>query len=82
MNQTSEPKAQELVLTQLLNADLATLVDVLSDQVRGLALIQKLINCPALTEKQRHDLKHQVIIELEKLGGPGHKKLLGQLLEN
>jgi hypothetical protein len=79
INQTSEDVAQEMILVQLQHEHI--LVDILSDQVRGLVFIQKLIACPSLKSDQCRQLSTKVCTELEKLNGPGHKKLLALLLE-
>lgn len=79
VNQNSEDVAQEMILDQLQREHV--LFDILSDQVRGLVFIQKLIACPSLSLEQRSQLLDKVCTELEKLNGPGHKKLLALLLE-
>ncbi|KAI7907837.1 armadillo-type protein [Cokeromyces recurvatus] len=81
INQTSELVAQEMLLNELLTRQ-DILMEVLSDQVRGLVFIQKLLSCPALTVDQRKILSGRVCEKLEKLNGPGHKKLLSLLLED
>jgi hypothetical protein len=78
VNQVSEDVAQEMILAQLEHH----LTDILSDQVRGLVFIQKLIACPSLKSEQRRQLSTKVCTELEQLNGPGHKKLLALLLDN
>lgn len=70
-----DPVSRDLVLPQL------DLVEILTDQVRGLTFIVKVISSPDLTDEQQLELKTKACIELEKLNGPGHKKLLAQLLD-
>lgn len=79
INQTSDGKAQDIILNELRKENVLT--EVLTDQVRGLVFIQKLIICPSLGVGQKNLLTSQVCTELEKLDGPGHKKLLDLLLE-
>jgi hypothetical protein len=79
INQDSDEKAKNTILNHL-NQE-TVLSEILTDQVRGLVFIQKLIICPSLTTDQKNSLTSQVCIELEKLDGPGHKKLLDLLLE-
>lgn len=82
VNQTSEKQAQQSIMQQLLSDQQGdVLSDILSDQVRGLVFIQKLIVCPVLTDEQKKQLSRKVCAKLEYLSGPGHKKLLGLLLE-
>lgn len=79
INQVSDEKAQEMILYHLMHEPILT--EVMVDQVRGLVFIQKVIICPALTNEQKANLASQVCTQLEKLDGPGHKKLLDLLLE-
>ncbi|KAI9474155.1 MAG: armadillo-type protein [Benjaminiella poitrasii] len=81
INQTSELVAQKMVLNGLI-ARQDILIDILSDQVRGLVFIQKVLACPALSVDQRKALSGKVCERLEMLNGPGHKKLLSLLLED
>jgi hypothetical protein len=81
VNQTAEKQAQQTIMQQLLNQQGDVLSEILSDQVRGLVFIQKLIICPLLTDEQKKQFSDKVCAELENLNGPGHKKLLGLLLE-
>ncbi|CAO0796379.1 unnamed protein product [Mucor circinelloides] len=82
VNQTSEKHAQQLIMQRLLSDQQGdVLADILADQVRGLVFVQKLIVCPLLTDEQKKQLSGKVCAELENLNGPGHKKLLGLLLE-
>ncbi|RCH79917.1 hypothetical protein CU098_002274 [Rhizopus stolonifer] len=81
INQTTEPEAQQLIVQELLDND-QTLNDILSDQVRGLTFIQKVVVCPALLSPTRQAMSKKVCSALQTLHGPGHKKLLGLLLES
>lgn len=79
LNQTTDQKAQMTILNRLCEEEI--LAEILMDQVRGLVFIQKLIICPALMSNQKSLLSDKVCCELEKLDGPGHKKLLHLLLQ-
>lgn len=79
INQVSDGKAQATVLENLRQD--TVLSEVLTDQVRGLVFIQKIITCASLTAHQRNQLSHQVCKELENFDGPSHRKLLDLLLE-
>jgi hypothetical protein len=79
INQTEDRLAQEIIVEQLL--DQTCLYEILSDQVRGVPLMQKIINCTNVSKEKRHSLSEQVCIQLNQLKGPGHKKLLDSLLE-
>ncbi|KAI9267042.1 armadillo-type protein [Helicostylum pulchrum] len=79
VNQTTDQIAQDMVLNSLCENQI--LHEILTDQVRGLVFIQKLIICPSLLASQKNSLSSQVCVELEKLDGPGHKKLLQLLLQ-
>ncbi|EIE81332.1 hypothetical protein RO3G_06037 [Rhizopus delemar RA 99-880] len=78
LNQTSDVKSQEIIFQSLCKEDV--LMEILSDQLRGLSFIQKVLPCPSLSEEQKSSLRTQVCSCLEQLKGPGHKKLLDQLL--
>lgn len=79
VNQTTDQIAQDMILNSLCQNEI--LHEILTDQVRGLVFIQKLIICPSLLVNQKNLLSSQVCVELEKLDGPGHKKLLQLLLQ-
>lgn len=79
INQSSDQTAQNKILEHLMQE--TTLTEILSDQVRGLVFIQKVIICPSLDVHQKKSLSGRVCKELEVLGGRGHKKLLDLLLE-
>ncbi|CAO3651859.1 unnamed protein product [Mucor hiemalis] len=79
INQSSDQTAQNKILEHLMQE--TTLTEILSDQVRGLVFIQKVIICPSLDVHQKKSLSSRVCKELEVLGGRGHKKLLDLLLE-
>ncbi|OBZ85194.1 Pumilio domain-containing protein C56F2.08c [Choanephora cucurbitarum] len=81
VNQTTDLEAQQIILNELIEKE-HVLNDILSDQVRGLIFVQKVITCPALLLPVRTTLSKRVCSELEKMNGPGHKKLLGMLLES
>ncbi|KAI8387377.1 armadillo-type protein [Blakeslea trispora] len=81
VNQTTDLEAQQIILNELIEKE-HVLNDILSDQVRGLIFVQKVITCPALPLPIRTALSKRVCLELEKMNGPGHKKLLGILLES
>ncbi|KAI8978914.1 armadillo-type protein [Pilobolus umbonatus] len=57
------------------------LVEILADQVRGLALIQKILTSADMDLEKRNELSQLVSIELAQLNGPGHRKLLSQLMD-
>ncbi|KAG0173876.1 hypothetical protein DFQ29_007690 [Apophysomyces sp. BC1021] len=78
VHQTQDPRAQEIIINSL--TDDKNLVDILSDQARGLALIQKII-VSNTTNPHRYALQTKVRETLELLNGPGHKKLLDELLD-
>lgn len=78
VNQTQDPRAQEIILNGLMNDK--NLVDILSDQARGLALIQKMV-ISSTPNPHQHALRTKVREILESLSGPGHKKLLDELID-
>ncbi|KAG1469825.1 hypothetical protein G6F56_003035 [Rhizopus delemar] len=77
LNQTSDVIAQEIIFKSLREENI--LLEILSDQLRGLSFIQKVLACSSLNEAQKSNLRTQVRSGLEQLKGPGHKKLLDQL---
>lgn len=79
IHQTVDEKAQKLLLESL--SEPMVLTEVLTDQVRGLVFVQKVLTCPSISSEQKEQLSHQVCQELEKFDGPSHRKLLDLLLE-
>ncbi|KAI9277775.1 armadillo-type protein [Sporodiniella umbellata] len=78
LNQESDPVAQDIIFKSL--SEEKTLSEILTDQLRGLSFVQKVLTCPSLNKDQASSLCTQVCLALEKLKGPGHKKLLDQLV--
>jgi hypothetical protein len=77
INQTQDTEAQEIMLDKMQ----ASLYDILSDQVRGVPLVQKVVDCQCLSLQQRQTITNLARSQLENLNGPGHRKLLEHLLE-
>ncbi|KAF7727818.1 hypothetical protein EC973_007049 [Apophysomyces ossiformis] len=78
LHQTEDLQAQEIIFNDMMNND--KLEDILSDQARGVTLIQKIITSN-VASAHRQELQTKVREMLESLNGPGHKKLLDELID-
>ncbi|CEI99779.1 hypothetical protein RMCBS344292_13860 [Rhizopus microsporus] len=79
INQSTDVESQDRIFKSLCVENI--LLEILSDQLRGLNFIQKVLACPSLSDEQKSVLRQHVCASLEQLKGPGHKKLLDQLLQ-